>query len=382
MDERVGLLGEEPLVGVDAAPADRDRERSRRLAGADVERRVADVDGLARAGSEAAQRLEHRIRVGLVPLGVLGADEHVGQLARGAGSGRTRARTVATRFGGHDPELVAAAAQLGQQLEDAVEGLERRVERLVVGAVDVDELVDAVGIEVAHLRDQARAADRGADALLVRLAAEHGHGGMSHRGEDDRPRVDQGAVEVEEDDAVPHDRDRSRRRDSSASAALRILDPLEIEPPGGAVAPPSDRGRPSSSCANRSGSTCSIVPTSVRTMWRRNESAVTVKWRWSPRRSHAAVADDRGRKTSCWLSAGVKAREVVLAGKERGARLERLEVDRPRPPERAPRLERRPRGAVQHEVAVRARRGREAGVEPVGGILARRGPTRRPAAPC
>jgi hypothetical protein len=38
----------------------------------------------------------------------------------------------------------------------------------------LDELVDPVGIEVTHLRDQARAADRRADELLVGLAAEDG----------------------------------------------------------------------------------------------------------------------------------------------------------------------------------------------------------------
>ena len=99
---------------------------------------------------------------------------------------------------------MAAAAELEQQLEDAVERLERRVERLVVGPVDVDELVDALGIEVAHLGDQPRPADRGAHELLVRLAAEHRHRRVAHRGDDDRPGVDQRAVEVEEDDAVAH----------------------------------------------------------------------------------------------------------------------------------------------------------------------------------
>ena len=49
------------------------------------------------------------------------------------------------------------------------------MERLVVRAVHLDELVDAVGIEVAHLRDQALSADRRLDQLLVRLLPEHGH---------------------------------------------------------------------------------------------------------------------------------------------------------------------------------------------------------------
>ncbi len=99
---------------------------------------------------------------------------------------------------------MAAAAELRQQLEDTGKRLERRVERLVVGTVDVDELVDALGIELAHLGDQALPADRGAYELLVRLAAEHRDRRMAHRGEDDRPGVDERAVEVEEDDAVAH----------------------------------------------------------------------------------------------------------------------------------------------------------------------------------
>ena len=41
-------------------------------------------------------------------------------------------------------------------------------------------------------------------------------------------------------------------------------------------------------------------------MWRRNESAVTVKWSSSPRRSQAAARISR-RRTSCWVSVGVNA---------------------------------------------------------------------------
>ena len=78
------------------------------------------------------------------------------------------------------------------------------MERLVVCAVGVDEPVDAVGVEVTHLRDEAGAADRGADKLLVRLRPEDGHGRVSHRGEDDRARVDQRAVQIEEHNPKAH----------------------------------------------------------------------------------------------------------------------------------------------------------------------------------
>ena len=107
-------------------------------------------------------------------------------------------------LGGDDPEPSALRPEDGEQVEHAVERLERLVERLVVRAVGVDELVDAVGVEVAHLRDQAGPADRGADELLVRLAAEHRQRGVAHRGEDDRPGVDQRAVEVEQHDGEAH----------------------------------------------------------------------------------------------------------------------------------------------------------------------------------
>ena len=81
-----------------------------------------------------------------------------------------------------------------------MERLELLVQRLVVRPVGLDELVDALGVELAHLRDQSRAADRRAHELLVGLAPEHGRASVAHRSEDDRPRVDQRAVEVEEDD--------------------------------------------------------------------------------------------------------------------------------------------------------------------------------------
>src|SRR5205085_11737649 len=81
---------------------------------------------------------------------------------------------------------------------------ELRMKRLVVLAVSADELVDARGVERAHLLEEARTADRGKDPLVRHLAPEHGPGGVLERGEDHPARVDQGAVEVEEDDWKPH----------------------------------------------------------------------------------------------------------------------------------------------------------------------------------
>ena len=57
LDDGVRLLRLEPLARVDAAPRDRDRVHARRLRGADVERRVADVDGIVALGVEQRERV-------------------------------------------------------------------------------------------------------------------------------------------------------------------------------------------------------------------------------------------------------------------------------------------------------------------------------------
>ena len=131
---------------------------------------------------------------------------------------------------------------------------------------------------------------------------------------------------------------------------------------------PRSAAGPRAGARSAPGPTCSIVPTSVRTMCRRNESAVTVKWRWSPWRSHAASRMIRT-NTSCWLSAGVKAVNSCSPGSSAAQAWRRSQVDGPRPPERALRLERRARHAVEDDVAVGARRGREPRVEPVRSVL-------------
>ena len=239
-----------------------------------------------------------------------------------------------------------------------------------MGAVDVDELVDPVRVEVAHLRDQARPADRGAHELLVRLAPEHGHGRVAHRGHDDRPGVDQRAVEVEEDDAVLHvsivstrgerlqprstcpaDTPRARGR---APTAARSLLPRSAAGPRGAVR--AAPGRLQHRADERSHH---VAEERVGGDGEVEVVAVALPGR---------LADDADEHVVLALGGRERA-EVVLTGQERGTRLERLEVDRPRPPERPLRLERRPRDAVQDEIAVRARGGREAGVEPVGRVL-------------
>ena len=79
-----------------------------------------------------------------------------------------------SRFAVTIPSLWPSSQRTLEELQHAGERLEVGVERLVVRAVGLHELVDPVGVEVAHLRDQPGPADRRANELLVRLAPEHG----------------------------------------------------------------------------------------------------------------------------------------------------------------------------------------------------------------
>ena len=84
------------------------------------------------------------------------------------------------------------------------------MQRLVVRAVDAHELVDARRVERVHLRLEPRPADGASSCGVGVLAAEHGLGGVAHRREDDRAGVDDGAVEIEQDDRVAHGRSQVR----------------------------------------------------------------------------------------------------------------------------------------------------------------------------
>src|SRR5690348_6334166 len=66
VDDRIGVLRLQARTVVYTAPRHRDREHARRLRGADVERRVADVGRLCRVGAESLRREQERLRVGLV----------------------------------------------------------------------------------------------------------------------------------------------------------------------------------------------------------------------------------------------------------------------------------------------------------------------------
>jgi len=97
------------------------------------------------------------------------------------------------------------------------------MERLVVRAVARNEIVDAGGVEGAHLLEQARTADRGENLLVGHVDAEHVLGGMLEGREDHRPGVDQRAVEVEENGLVTHVRVIVSTRFAPAARLSRVV---------------------------------------------------------------------------------------------------------------------------------------------------------------
>ena len=99
-------------------------------------------------------------------------------------------------------------------------------------------------------------------------------------------------------------------------------------------------------------------------MWRRNESAVTVKCSSSPRRSHAACPDLAHEHLVLRLGRR-EGREVVLAHERSGALLRARSRSTGRGHQRARRARSAARDRVgEHDVPVRACRRREARVEP------------------
>src|SRR6478735_4471690 len=103
-----------------------------------------------------------------------------------------------------DAERAALLVQAHEHVLHPRARLELVVQGLVVRAIDVHEPLDLARVERAHLRLQAGPADRLEQLLVGVVAAEHLPRGISHRGEDDRPGVDDGAVEIEENHRKPH----------------------------------------------------------------------------------------------------------------------------------------------------------------------------------
>jgi len=108
------------------------------------------------------------------------------------------------------------------------------VKRLVVLAVGGDEVVDLLRVERVHLGDEARTADGCGKDFLRDLATEHRSGGVFHRRDDHRARVDQRAIEVEEDDAKAHPSNRNARLLNGRCQALAPLVPGTCQARGAA----------------------------------------------------------------------------------------------------------------------------------------------------
>ena len=189
---------------------------------------------------------------------------------------------------------------------------------------------------------------------------------MLERGEDDRAGVDQRAVEIEEDDREAHALNRRQRA-------------TRYRPQGGAVCPASLRGRPSRSGARSTPST--IVPTSVRTMCRRKESAVISNASTSPSSTQRAASTTRANDLVLGLGRRERA-EVVLARRAARPAPRRRATSSGRGCHQLRSRSNGERGAPrQIAVAVAARPRREAGVEVRRRLARRRRRRRRRAAP-
>ena len=125
---------------MDSAPAHRHGVHAGSLRGSDVEGRVADVDGLARRPREPVHGEEDGIRVRLVPLGVLEADDDVEGVREGR-KALERQRNRAMPLRRDDSELAALRLESGKKRDELVEGLEGLVETVVVLLVGLEQVV-------------------------------------------------------------------------------------------------------------------------------------------------------------------------------------------------------------------------------------------------
>src|SRR5262245_56119566 len=121
--ELVGLLAPQDLVVVDAAPRDGDCVNAGRLRSADIERRVADVRGLARRGAEPLECLEDRIGRRLVAFGVIRGDHNV-QVRLELGKPVEREADGGAALRRHDSQPAAVITQPREHLDDLPERLQ------------------------------------------------------------------------------------------------------------------------------------------------------------------------------------------------------------------------------------------------------------------
>ena len=118
----------------------------------------------------------------------------------------------------HDAELPPFLRETREQRQQLVEGLERLVQPVVVHLVRLEQRLGVLGVDRLHLRNDPLPADRQPELVRRDLATEDRSNGVLHGGEDDRPGVDQRAVEVEEDDAEAHRAIVAMRVSSDATA--------------------------------------------------------------------------------------------------------------------------------------------------------------------
>src|SRR5438105_857625 len=111
VDDRVRLLGLQLLPVVDAAPRDGDRVDAGRLRRTHVERRVAHVRGLVWVCAETLERELQRLRIGLVALGLVAADDDVEEDDRKAHSAIVTSAFHAPRRARIRPQLCSGATE-------------------------------------------------------------------------------------------------------------------------------------------------------------------------------------------------------------------------------------------------------------------------------
>src|SRR3954468_3157590 len=143
VDDGVGLLRLESRAVVDPAPRHGNGEHPRRLGGTDVEGRVADVGGRGGAGSEPFGAEQQRLRIRLVPLGLVAADDRLEEMAeRDVGEGELDGR-AALRGDHADPP--ALLVQPHEHVFHAGGGLDLVVRWFVVRSIAIPEPLDLVG---------------------------------------------------------------------------------------------------------------------------------------------------------------------------------------------------------------------------------------------
>ena len=196
---------------MDTTPGHGDRVHARGLRGPNVEGRVADIRRVLGRHAQPVDGGENRVGRRLLPLRVVGGDHDL-EVRLELGQAREREADGGAALGGDDAEPAAFGPQPRQHLDHLPERLQLVVQRLVVLAVGGNEVVDAVGRERLHLRDEARAADGRAQHLFGNVAAQHRLRRVLHGCHDHRPGVDQRAVEIEENDRKPHAFHRSDAR--------------------------------------------------------------------------------------------------------------------------------------------------------------------------